>query len=251
MPAESFDDHLSRIATKWTLVCRAHEDEEGAAEAAQREMLDRYGGAVRRYLQGVLRDSDAADELFQEFAIRFLRGKLKGANPERGRFRDFVKGVLFHLITDHRKKQYRSPRALPAEHADLEINPPTTADADREFLTSWRDDLLARTWQSLQRQDEERGQAYFPTLRCRADHPDWSSQQLAEELSTSTGKPLTPAGVRQTLHRARESFADLLLDEVIQSLENPNGDQVHQELVNLKLLEYCRPGLERRGWLEA
>src|SRR5437016_8659 len=86
MPTDSFDDHLSRIATKWTLVCRAHEDEEGAAAQAQREMLDRYGGAVRRYLQGVLRDSDAADELFQEFAIRFLRGKLKGATPERGRF---------------------------------------------------------------------------------------------------------------------------------------------------------------------
>ena len=54
-------------------------------------------------------------------------------------------------------------------------------------------------------------------------------------------------GVRQTLHRARERFADLLLDEVIQSLDHPDAERLEQELIDLALLEYCRPALERRG----
>ena len=58
---------------------------------------------------------------------------------------------------------------------------------------------------------------------------------------------MTAVGVRQTLHRAREKFGALLLDEVIHSLENPGPEQVEEELAELGLLDYCRPALERRG----
>jgi RNA polymerase sigma-70 factor (ECF subfamily) len=60
------------------------------------------------------------------------------------------------------------------------------------------------------------------------------------------GKPLTAAGVRQTLHRAREHFADLLLDELVQALAEPTEADLEDELTELGLLEHCRPALERR-----
>src|SRR5438046_847981 len=91
---------LSRIDTQWTVLYQAKDPEE-AARAAQARMLERYGGAVRRYLLAATRDEDAADELGQEFAVRFLRGGLRGANPDRGRFRDYVKGVLIHLVANY------------------------------------------------------------------------------------------------------------------------------------------------------
>jgi hypothetical protein len=70
---------------------------------------------------------------------------------------------------------------------------------------------------------------------------------MADALSRQLGKPLTAAGVRQTLHRAREKFADFLLDEVTHSLREPTSDQLEEELIIVGLLEYCRPALERRG----
>jgi RNA polymerase sigma-70 factor (ECF subfamily) len=246
MDANSLDEHLSRIPTLWTVVCRANEGGQPDALAAQKQMLDRYGGAIRRYLRAALRDADAADELFQEFAIRFLHGKLKGATPERGRFRDFVKGVLFHLIADYRKKQYRLPKGLPADHPDLAVEPGSTTGAEREFLASWRDELLSRAWEALKEHGEASGQNFYAILRFRAENPAMPSRRMAEELSAQLGKNLSAAGVRQTMHRAREKFADLLLDEIVQSLENPRPEQVEQELINLGLLEYCRPALERR-----
>lgn len=247
MDSVSVNQHLSQIQTLWTLVQQAHADTPSAVQAAQQKLLERYGGAVRRYLLGALRDEDAASELFQEFAYRLLHGDMRGADPERGRFRQFVKGVLFHLVADYHKKRQRQPHVLHPDQPEPAAAEPSMADQDREFLASWRDDLLARSWTALEQYEKESGKPFYTVLRFRVDHADLPSARLADELGAKLGKELTAGGVRQTLHRARERFADLLLDEVVQSLDNPNAERLEQELIDLGLLEYCRPALERRG----
>jgi RNA polymerase sigma-70 factor (ECF subfamily) len=247
MDSVSVNQHLSQIQTLWTLVRQAHADTPAEVRAAQQKLIDRYGGAVRRYLLGAVRDEDVASDLFQEFAYRLLHGDMRGADPERGRFRQFVKGVLFHLIADQHKKRQRLPQLLHPDHPEPAVEEPSVADQDREFLASWRDDLLARSWTALEAYEKESGKPFYTVLRFRVDHADLPSARLAEELGALLGKELTAAGVRQTLHRARERFAELVLEEVIQSLDDPNADRLEQELIDLELLEYCRPALERRG----
>jgi RNA polymerase sigma-70 factor (ECF subfamily) len=241
------DTRLSRISTLWTLVSRAHRDADPAVSAAQGRLLERYGDAIRRYLLGALRDPDTADELYQEFAYRFLHGDLRGADARRGRFRDFVKGVLFHLIADYHKRKQRQPRPLAPGHPEPAAEPSALNAEDEAFLASWRDELLARSWVALARFEQEHGQPYYTVLHFRAQHPDRPSARMAEELSPVLGKPLTAGGVRKTLERAREKFADLLLDEITQALEDPSAEEVEQELIDLGLLEYCRPAWQRRG----
>lgn len=241
---ESIADRLSRITTLWSVVGHAHGEPGEAVNAAQRQLLERYGGAIRRYLLAAVRDADGADELFQTFAYRFLHGDLRGANRERGRFRDFLKGVLYHLAADYHNRSRAQP--LPAEHSALVAEPPSLADSDRDFLTSWRDELLAHAWAALERFERDNGQPYFTVLRYRADHPDARSPEMADQLSSQLRKKLSSSSVRQSLHRAREEFADLLLDEVVQSLESPSVEALEQELIDLELWEYCRPAMERR-----
>src|SRR5262249_15150088 len=102
---------------------------------------------------------------------------------------------------------------------------------------------LTRTWEALAREQP----AFHTVLRFRAGNPKMPSQEMAEALGRQLGKPITPDGVRQTLHRARERFADLLLDEVARSLQDPSLEGgVEEELRGVNLLEYCRPALERR-----
>jgi RNA polymerase sigma-70 factor (ECF subfamily) len=238
-------DHLSLIPTIWSLVYAAHHGTAEAAKAARHELLLRYGDAARRYLAKVLRQPDAVDEVFQEFSVRLFRGNLHGADPERGRFRNFVKGTLFHLIADYRKRQARWPGPLPDDGAAL-VASGDGADSDHSFVESWCDELLARAWARLKQAEAETGQPYHAVLRFRADHPDLRSPQLAEALAAQLGRAFTAVGVRQTLHRARQRFATVLLDEVAHSLANPSEDELHEELVELGLLDYCRPALERR-----
>jgi RNA polymerase sigma-70 factor (ECF subfamily) len=241
---QSIPERLSQIPTLWSVVGHAHEQPGEAVIAAQRQLLERYGHAIRRYLLAAVRDPDGADDLFQTFAYRFLHGDLRGVSCERGRFRDYVKGVLYHLAVDYHKRPRAQP--LPAEHPALEAGPPSLVDSDRDFLTSWRDELLAHAWAALERFERDTGQPYFTVLRYRADHPDVRSPQIAEELSSRLKKRLSSSSVRQSLHRAREKFADLLLEEVVQSLESPSSQALEQELIDLQLWEYCRPALERQ-----
>jgi RNA polymerase sigma-70 factor (ECF subfamily) len=240
------DTRLNQIATLWTVVRQAHGDADEQARAARQALLERYGGAVHRYLLGALRNTDAADELAQEFAVKFLNGNFKGADQQRGRFRDFVKGVLFHLVADYHHKGGRRPKPFGSEVPDQGAECALAAQREQAFLESWRDELLGRAWAALQRIEAENGQSYYTVLRFRADHPDLSSAEMAEQLSIQLGKPINAPAIRKTLERARERFGDLLLDEIAQAVDGTSREALEAELADLHMLEYCRTALDRR-----
>lgn len=52
---------------------------------------------------------------------------------------------------------------------------------------------------------------------------------------------------RKALQRAREKFADLLLEDLSTSLLQPTQEELAQELIDLRLYEYCRPTLEKNA----
>lgn len=241
---DSKDIRLSRISTLWPVVRQAHEAGTEDAQSAQKRLIERYGGAVRRYLLAALRDIDAADELSQEFALRIMLGRFRRADPQRGRFRDFLKTALFHMIVDYQRLRQKRSRQLVVDPADSRSDHPDLFQDDEAFLRSWREELLWRSWQALEKHSAETAQALYTVLRFRAEHPETRSAQIAEQLGPRLGRTLTAPGVRQTLHRAREKFAALLLEEVTHSLHEPTPENVEQELIDLNLLEYCRPLLE-------
>ena len=91
---------------------------------------------------------------------------------------------------------------------------------------------------------------YSRVLRYRVDHPDLAfAPELAAGLSEQLDREISAGNVRVMLHRAREQFADLLLDEVEQSLDEPSFDDLEEELIELELIEYCRPALAKRSAL--
>jgi DNA-directed RNA polymerase specialized sigma24 family protein len=230
---------LDKISTSWTLLGQAHGQAGDAAAAARALLVKRYTGAARRYLGAVLRDDDAADDLTQEFALALVEGKVGKATRGGGRFRDYVKAVLLHLVSRHRKKQQRQPRGTAAEV----VAPAGPADEERAFVESWREELLARTWEALNEVQPD----FFTVLHFRAVHPKMASPDLARDVGVQIGKALSPDAVRQMLHRARALFADLLLREVANSLEEPTRENLEQELTELNLLGYCQAALDRQS----
>ena len=158
-----FDPHLSEMSTQWAIVIQAHSGVPDEAQRAITQLMLRYSGAVHRYLLKALKDPDAADELNQEFAVRFLRGDFRHSDPTRGRFRDYVKRAVQNLIKDH----YR--RRRPTVSIDANTPEPAAADVgmadfDEQFIESWRRDLLERAWIATGRAPEKHG----PTLSHRA-----------------------------------------------------------------------------------
>ncbi len=245
-------DRLSRIQTMWSMVQQAHRPDATKFAGAQQQMLDRYGGAVRRYALAALRDPDAADEVFQEFALKFVRGDYGKATPDKGRFRSFLKTSVYHLIIDHQRRRGRKAKhEAPLVNEVADKPDESTSDDDQTFLASWRDDLLDRTWRQLEEDEAKTGKLYYTVLRLRVEHPDLRSPELAEKVTEATGKATNAGAVRTTLHRARERFGDMLIDEVAHSLADATAEAVEQELIELDLWQYCKPALERRREKEA
>jgi RNA polymerase sigma factor (sigma-70 family) len=243
--ADDYQSRISRIETMWTLVRGAHEPAADGVAQAQEALLQLYSGAIYRYLLGILRDPNAADEVFQEFALKFVRGAFRNADPDRGRFRDFVKRALSNLIHDHRARQRRLPTGLEAESL---LESPASEEAmpsDREFVDRWREEILQRTWAALAEEEKGSKQPYHAVLRFRSKHPDMPSGKMAEAMKGELGRLLTDGGIRQILHRAREKFADLLIAEVRRSLVSPDADALREELAELGLLPYCQSALNR------
>jgi RNA polymerase sigma factor (sigma-70 family) len=233
-------EHLSRITTLWSAVyqTRASGNERIEGHCL---LLERYRAAVYAYLLAAVRNADTADELFQEFALRVVRGDFSKANPERGRFRDYLRKSLIHLVTDYFRERNAWPQRL-AENTAASTSAPYATD-ECDFVHHWREEILERTWLAL----ADAQPTYHAVLLFRVQNPDVPSPQMAAELSRQLGKPMEADAVRKALQRAHAKFADLLLDEVAASLGEPTHTELEEELRELDLLRYCGPALAKRA----
>jgi RNA polymerase sigma factor (sigma-70 family) len=233
---------LADITTQWTLVFEAASSKPEIVSAATAKLMCRYSGAVHRYLLKALNDPDAAADLDQEFAVRFLRGDFRHGDPERGRFRDYVKRSLQNLMKDyHRRAVVRRTVALSKVEEPVDDRR-TNEHFEQEFLDSWRTDLLDRAWKSLEEMERKGGQPYYTVLRYRVDHQDLNSTESAEALSTILGRRITAGNFRQTLLRSRQRYVQFLIDDVTTSLRGDTGvTELEEELSDLRLLDHCRP----------
>ena len=234
------DARLSRIGTLWSVVRRANDDSD-LAGSAQQQLLERYGGAIRRYLLAAVKNQHVADELFQEFAVKLIKGDFKNANPELGKFRSYVKSILFRMVADHYRKS-KSRKEQTLENPDIHQfkDTPSETVEDEAFLQAWRNGVLAKAWDVLNAAEDSGGAPHFTVLRIRVDHPATSTDELAELISSAIGKPVTSGNGRVMVHRAREKFAHVLIEVVADSLENPTRETVESELIEVRLMDYCR-----------
>jgi RNA polymerase sigma-70 factor (ECF subfamily) len=237
---------LSQISTAWSLLSRARRPPDDPEAAAWGALIERYHTAAYRYLTAVTRDPDLAAELFQEFAVRFLRGDLGGADRARGRFRDYLKTTLRNLVAASHRAGTRRPDPL----GSVELAAPeeeVVAAEDEEFLAAWRKALLDRAWQALEAGQAAGGAPYHAALRAHTDRPELTSAQLAGHLTEALApsEPFTDAGVRKLLQRAREAFTDLLVEEVAASVPTRDRDRLERELIDLGFHGYCRRALDR------
>ena len=224
---------LTDIPTEWTLIRTAHTPlPDGAVNpdvaGAMERLIGRYHDAVGRYLKLKLRDENLADEVAQEFWTKLLTHKLAGADPSKGRFRDYLRTVLHRLIIDH----FRGRKVQPLPPGDL-LDP---SSPDQEFDDVWRETLIDRVWLRLQTFEVSTPKNRYATvLKLRRESPDASIDDLAEELGKKLGGRVTPEAFRKTLQRARAKFLELLIQELRETIHPAEPEDIETEIYNLGL----------------
>ena len=200
----------------------------------------RYAPAIQRFLGVLIKNPQDAEEVSQEFLAGVLR---RGFPPEadvHGRFRNYLIAAVRNAARAHFRR--RALITYPNSALDMIPAPDETEPAiDREWLDSWRQCLLDRVWEALERQQEKAPHNLsFLVLRLATDHPDEDSTALAARVSALEGRPLRPTAFRKQLSRARRRFANLLAAEVARTLAVPTPMAVQEELIDLGLMTFVR-----------
>jgi len=225
---------LTDIPTEWTIIRNAHSParggEAGSADAtkAMETLIGRYHDAVKRYLQLKLRDEHLADEVLQEFWTKLLHGKLAGADPSKGRFRDYLRTVLHRLIIDH----FRTRKVQQLPPGDL--LDPSTPDADFDHV--WRELVIKRVWSRLETYEVKTPKNRYATvLHLRVENPEAPIDDLAARLGQQLGGRVTPEAFRKTLQRARVKFLEQLIQELRETIHPAEPEDIEAEIFDLGL----------------
>ena len=242
MTDDADSGRLSRIATRWSMLREAHDGATLAQNEAKHQLLERYSRCVYRYLLGAVKNEETAEDLSHEFAVRFLSGNFHRANPEKGRFRDYVKTVLINLVNDYFRSQGKWADRIDVENVAPAVAPADIDDQETSFEQALSEDILNQAWAKL----ETGNKRYYAVLQLRIQTPDMNAREMAEVLSRQLNEDIAHATVRKTLERARVRFADMLVEAADETLACDSVQQLSSELKDLGLLSYCKAALDKR-----
>ena len=204
----------------------------------------RYSPAIRGYLHVLLPQPADIDEVLQEILLSVFEQGLTPERVRRGRFRDYLIAAVRYRAWRYRGR--KQPRSLDHEQAqELQAPPSEEAQDDEwgEWLAGWRQCLLDRALDTLERKERQSaGNWHYTVLKLSGENPDATSKALAPLVPTDP--PLSAAAFRKQLSRARVTFAQALCEEVERTLDVPTSEAVLEELAEIGLLAYVRPYLK-------
>ncbi|MDG2222766.1 MAG: hypothetical protein P8L85_15410 [Rubripirellula sp.] len=186
----------------------------------------RYLAPMRRILIQSLGSPGEADE-----ALRKLLSHLVSAGfgkHRQGKLRDFlIKGI--------RSAAMKRISAMPEADAQATSLDELTPDS-KIWLTFWREGLLERAWRSLERQEHATPEMpFYSVLHCATANPQSTSAMLVVQVAAEFKLTLDEQAVQSTLITARGLFAQVLADEVAETLQDPSDEDVKEEVALLGL----------------
>jgi hypothetical protein len=106
----------------------------------------------------------------------------------------------------------------------------------KQWITYWREGLLERAWRSLERQEHADPESpVYSVLHSATSNPQATPAMLVVQIASDTDVSIDEATVQTTLVAARALFAQLIADEVAETLENPTSEDVKREIAQLGL----------------
>ena len=181
---------------------------------------------MRRQLTSLFGSTSEADE-----ALKLLLTHLATAGfgeHKRGRLRDF-------LLRGIRSAAKTRVEEAPADDRPLPKLDELTLES-KQWVKYWREGLLERAWRAMERQEPADPEPpVYSLLHYATANRQATPEELASIISENVDVEIDARSVQETLPHARALFAQLVADEVAETLESPTGEDVKREIGQLGL----------------
>lgn len=229
------------MTTHWSVVLAAQEKSSPDSAAALETLCRAYWYPLYAYVRGSGLSPHDAQDLTQEFFARLLtKNYLQAADPEKGRFRTFLRVCLKRFLAnewDRQRAQKRGGGELPASL--------DAAMAEQRYATELTtgvapDRLYERQWaMALLEQAMARLRAEYTDTARVAEFELLKSALTAErgaipyaELAATLGS--TEGAARVAVHRLRKRYRELFRATVADTVSEPGDvDDEVRHIVNV------------------
>lgn len=210
-------------STLWSTVLEARDRQSDAGRKALERLAGRYWKPVYFFIRARRRDVDAAKDLTQGFFAYLLEKELiRRASPEQGSFRAYLRAILERFLSDQRDRDGALKRGGGAVQVSLDFvdaetdfahGPRAPETPEEAFERSWAEESFARVLERFQTDCRDRGRPqWFEVFRLRFGLAGGEYSEIARKLG------ITESDVTNYLHRARERFRELLVEELGQGV---------------------------------
>ena len=223
--------------THWSRVVAASgratpDDREALAELCRAYWYPLYAFIRRKGFQ-----PEDAQDLTQAYFARLLQtGVLAAADPEKGRFRAFLRTDCGFFLADQRDRENAlkrgggvTPVSFDARDAEgrYQVEPADLLTPDRLFDRAWALTLLDGVLDQLTREYADSGRAeLFAQLKVvLTDGPrSVSYARIATQLGMSE------VAVQSAVQRVRRRYRDLVRERIAATLGDPSPAEVEDEI---------------------
>lgn len=226
------------LTTRWSLIQRAVREGEEQPPALD-DLCRSYWYPLYAFARRQGQTSADAQDHVQGFFLDLLdRDALAVADPDRGRFRNFLLTSFRFYTSKVREAAKAQKRGGAWKHASLLEEEGETrfaaggadgAAPEHLFLRDWTMSLLDLAMEQLAEDYAKRDQSDLFEALC-----DYLSEHTAppyEELAAGLGRKA--GAVRVALHRLRGRYRNGIRSCIADTLDNPSEDQVERELQDL------------------
>jgi RNA polymerase sigma factor (sigma-70 family) len=228
--------------THWSVVLSAGQG--GSVETAQalEQLCRTYWKPLFFYVRRRGHDAHEAQDLTQQFFARLLeKNYFAMADRQRGRFRSFLLASFNHFLANEWDKTQTQKRGGGVTFISLDaeteeggevLDSIADASAEKAFERHWAIEVLDQAFGRLREECLRAGKAELfnalkPHLTAEPEAGEYAA--LAARLGWSQG------AVGVAVHRLRQRYRQLLLDQVAQTVANTNevNDELRQVLAAL------------------
>ena len=249
MDETSPHSHLSRILTN------------PAVLKDPKTFFDVYQIPIRKFFLCLCNSPTQAEDQFQDFAVKFLEGAFSKYDPEKGRFRDYLKQSLRHQVRKQYRKSKKAELSMPEDMDAVDPNLIQPVDAALSEFDAMEGEQIKQLVEQDMHADELDGENHFHSLlkfaidfqRVRlAATTDVQGRskipvsEIVRFLGEQFGEVVSKDTAKQRMFRAKRAYASKIISEIGVRIGDTSPRAIRAASHELRLNVYIESELSRR-----